>query len=63
LQAGTTFTRKVTDDKSRYVNLCVAIYECESTGGSEWIREDTIHLKNIELRTATLPPVDLGSIL
>jgi hypothetical protein len=53
----------VTDDKSRYVNLCVAIYECESTGGSEWIREDIIHLKNIELRSATLPPVDLVSTL
>ena len=39
---------------SRYVNLAVAIYECESTGGSEWLLEDTISLKNIELR-ADLP--------
>ncbi|XP_012281901.1 dmX-like protein 2 isoform X2 [Orussus abietinus] len=47
---GKSFTRPTkTDPDSRYVNLCVAIYECESTGGSEWILEDTIHLKNIHL--------------
>ncbi|XP_020293117.1 dmX-like protein 2 isoform X3 [Pseudomyrmex gracilis] len=47
---GKSFTRPTkSDPDSRYVNLCVAIYECESTGGSEWILEDTIHLKNIHL--------------
>ncbi|KAK0178125.1 hypothetical protein PV328_002103 [Microctonus aethiopoides] len=47
---GKSFTRPTKDNPdSRYVNLCVAIYECESTGGSEWILEDTIHLKNIHL--------------
>lgn len=47
---GKSFTRPTkADADSRYVNLCVAIYECESTGGSEWILEDTIHLKNIHL--------------
>ena len=47
---GKSFTRPGKDDfESRYVNLCVAIYECESTGGTEWILEDTIHLKNINL--------------
>lgn len=47
---GKSFTRPGKNDQdSRYVNLCVAIYECESTGGSEWILEDTIHLKNIHL--------------
>ena len=48
---GKSFTRptKSIDPESRYVNLCVAIYECESTGGSEWVLEDTIHLKNIHL--------------
>ncbi|KAG8230549.1 hypothetical protein J437_LFUL008372 [Ladona fulva] len=47
---GKSFTRPHKSDKeSRYVNLCVAIYECESTGGSEWVLEDTIHLKNIHL--------------
>ena len=66
-RSGQSFSRKNQAGSSRageeatcYVNLFVAIYECESTGGSEWIREDTIHLKNIELRTATLPPVDLS---
>ena len=47
------------DHASKYVNLCTAIYECESTGGSQWIREDVIHLKNIELQ-AEMPPMDLS---
>ena len=35
---GKSFTRPSKNDPdSRYVNLCVAIYECESTGGSEWV--------------------------
>ncbi|XP_050067707.1 dmX-like protein 2 isoform X2 [Anopheles maculipalpis] len=48
---GKSFTRptKSSDPESRFVNLSVAIYECESTGGSEWVLEDTIHLKNIHL--------------
>lgn len=47
---GKSFTRPTKNDPDqRYVNLCVAIYECESTGGSEWVLEDTIHLKNIHL--------------
>ena len=29
------------------------------TGGSEWIKEDVIHLKNIEMH-AELPPMDLS---
>ena len=41
------------------MNLCTAIYECESTGGSEWIKEDVIHLKNIEMQ-AEMPPMDLS---
>ncbi|KAL3867333.1 hypothetical protein ACJMK2_044544 [Sinanodonta woodiana] len=35
--------------ENKFFNLCVAIYECESTGGSEWVREDTIELKNIKM--------------
>ncbi|XP_018327674.1 dmX-like protein 2 isoform X2 [Agrilus planipennis] len=47
---GRSFTRPNRNDHdSRYINLCVAIYECESTGGTEWILEDVIHLKNIHL--------------
>ncbi|ESO86706.1 hypothetical protein LOTGIDRAFT_235301 [Lottia gigantea] len=42
----TTQTDNLTD---KFVNLCVAIYECESTGGSEWVLEDTIELKNIKI--------------
>ncbi|XP_037932594.1 dmX-like protein 1 [Teleopsis dalmanni] len=47
---GKSFTRPLGGDSdSRYINLCVAIYECESSGGSEWVLEDTIYLKNINL--------------
>ena len=53
-QSGTSFQKKSHD--SNYVNLSTAIYECESTGGSEWIKEDVIHLKNIELQ-AEMPPM------
>lgn len=54
---GKSFTRPHKGDPdSRYVNLCVAIYECESTGGSEWILEDTIHLKNVHLPKINLDP-------
>lgn len=54
---GKSFTRPHKGDPdSRYVNLCVAIYECESSGGSEWILEDTIHLKNIHLPRIQLDP-------
>ncbi|KAK6643958.1 hypothetical protein RUM43_000223 [Polyplax serrata] len=59
---GKSFTRpSKSDPDSRFVNLCVAIYECESTGGSEWILEDTIHLKNIHLpRIKVDPNLDLS---
>lgn len=54
---GKSFTRpNKGDPDSRYVNLCVAIYECESTGGSEWILEDTIHLKNVHLPRINIDP-------
>lgn len=53
---GKSFTRpNKSDQDSRYINLCVAIYECESTGGTEWILEDVIHLKNIHL-----PRIDIN---
>ena len=50
------------DSKQRYVNLSVDIYECESTGGSEWLREDTIALRNIELQPE-MPAVDLSGLV
>ncbi|XP_055901191.1 dmX-like protein 2 isoform X3 [Biomphalaria glabrata] len=34
---------------NKLVNLRVVILECESTGGSEWIQEDTIELNNIKI--------------
>ncbi|KAI8434147.1 hypothetical protein MSG28_012272 [Choristoneura fumiferana] len=44
---GTTSTNSNPD--ARFVNLCVCVYECESTGGAEWLLEDTIPLKNVSL--------------
>lgn len=47
---GKSFTRHNSQNPdSRYVNIGVSIFECESTGGSEWVLEDTINLRNISL--------------
>eukprot|EP00094_Tigriopus_californicus_P002839 TCALIF_02737-PA protein Name:"Similar to DMXL1 DmX-like protein 1 (Homo sapiens)" AED:0.22 eAED:0.22 QI:0/0.72/0.68/1/1/1/19/158/2211 len=56
---GHSFQRPSVDPTMRYVNLCVRIYECESTGGSEWIVEDTISLKNIEIQPE-IPAMDMS---
>ncbi|XP_065333652.1 dmX-like protein 2 isoform X2 [Cloeon dipterum] len=48
------------DPHARFVNMCIAIYECESTGGSEWVLEDTIHLKNINVPYLSEPDLDSG---
>ena len=44
-----------TEDEKTFTNFVVRIYECESTGGSEWKLEDCIYLKNI-----VLPELDSG---
>ncbi|XP_026326146.1 dmX-like protein 2 isoform X9 [Hyposmocoma kahamanoa] len=44
---GANATTNPTD--ARFVNLCVCVYECESTGGAEWLLEDTIPLRNVSL--------------
>lgn len=31
------------------LNVQVAVYECESSGGTEWLQEDVIHMKNIRI--------------
>jgi hypothetical protein len=36
-------------ESDMFMNICVHIYECESTGGSSWNLEDSIHLQNIKL--------------
>ena len=50
-RSGESFTRKLPHghSNSSYVNLFVSIYECESSGGIEWVLEDKIVLKNIEI--------------
>ena len=54
-RAGHTFQRKSEAADTSYVNLAVAIYECESTGGGEWVLEDRIMLKNVEVPKVELP--------
>ncbi|XP_045501506.1 dmX-like protein 2 [Colias croceus] len=55
-KCGRSFTRPKTlsttnpnNPDARFVNLCVCVYECESTGGAEWLLEDTIPLRNVSL--------------
>lgn len=36
--------------------MYVSIYECESTGGSEWVLEQTLHLDDYTRPTSTLDP-------
>ena len=64
-RSGHSFHRKSQegqDPDTNYVNLYVAIYECESTGGSEWVLEDRILLKNVELPKVDLPNVELPKV-
>uniref|UniRef100_A0A3P8UW05 Dmx-like 2 n=1 Tax=Cynoglossus semilaevis TaxID=244447 RepID=A0A3P8UW05_CYNSE len=37
-------------------SMYVSIYECESTGGSEWVLEQTLHLDDYTRPTSTLDP-------
>lgn len=37
-------------------SMHVSIYECESTGGSEWVLEQTIHLDDFTRLSTTLDP-------
>ncbi|XP_077556185.1 rabconnectin-3 alpha isoform X7 [Haemaphysalis longicornis] len=65
-KCGHSFNRPGSSNPAdRCVNLGVAIYECESTGGSEWILEDTVLLKNVSLLRLdqTAPGADLGSLV
>ncbi|KAJ0175201.1 hypothetical protein K1T71_009342 [Dendrolimus kikuchii] len=54
-KCGRSFTRPKgnaaanSSQDARFVNLCVCVYECESTGGAEWLLEDTIPLRNVSL--------------
>jgi len=50
---------------TRFININLAIYECESTGGSEWNLEDIIHLKNIVIPQTdnNKNGIDLGSLI
>uniref|UniRef100_A0A5S6QMQ8 WD_REPEATS_REGION domain-containing protein n=1 Tax=Trichuris muris TaxID=70415 RepID=A0A5S6QMQ8_TRIMR len=47
-------SRKSDDVNS--VNVNVTVHECESTGGIEWVEEDTIRLKNIPIQRVAYVP-------
>jgi len=46
---------KNSDKNDLFMNICVHIYECESSGGSNWNLEDSINLQNLKL-----PEIDSG---
>ncbi|CAG2169135.1 unnamed protein product [Oppiella nova] len=53
---GQSFSRpSAKNPNKRFINVTLAIIECESSGGSEWVLEDTIQIKNIPL-----PQTDLN---
>lgn len=37
-------------------SMHVSIFECESTGGSEWVLEQTLHLDDFTRPSSTLDP-------
>jgi len=40
------------------INVEIAIYECESTGGAEWVSEDRLPLHNIRIPRSSSPTND-----
>ncbi|KAI1301706.1 DmX-like protein 2 [Halotydeus destructor] len=62
---GQSFTKPTSGNPdTRFININVAIYECESTGGSEWVLEDTIKLKNVVLpQTESNMGIDIGPLI
>lgn len=51
-----SFKQPSTVPGSRDFSMHVSIYECESTGGSEWVLEQTIHLEDVARPTEALDP-------
>ncbi|XP_067885987.1 dmX-like protein 1 isoform X2 [Heterodontus francisci] len=49
-------TIPVNGHSSRHFTMHVGIFECESTGGSQWIHEQTIHLDDVSHTGAMLDP-------
>lgn len=56
-------------DENRFINIGIGIYECQSSGGSEWILEDTIKIERIPLldantvTVAKMSQVDLNPLV
>uniref|UniRef100_A0A4W3JQR7 Dmx like 1 n=1 Tax=Callorhinchus milii TaxID=7868 RepID=A0A4W3JQR7_CALMI len=49
-------TIPVNGHSSKHFTMHVGIFECESTGGSQWIHEQTIHLDDFSHSCTTLDP-------
>lgn len=56
---GNSFTRPSKGSNQKYVNICISIYECESTGGEEWSLEDSLHVKNIAVPTNSISHIGI----
>ncbi|XP_060693606.1 dmX-like protein 1 isoform X6 [Hemiscyllium ocellatum] len=49
-------SKQINEHSSKHFTMHVCIFECESTGGSQWILEQTIHLDDLSLSGAILNP-------
>lgn len=46
------------DRDEPHSNISVAIFECESTGGSEWVQEDKISVREVQFAHCSSPVPD-----
>jgi DmX-like protein len=61
-KASVDHIRQEREDSPMY-NMTVAIFECESTGGSEWVQEDRIAVKSVHFAQTASPLPDAGESL
>uniref|UniRef100_A0A914UQD9 Uncharacterized protein n=1 Tax=Plectus sambesii TaxID=2011161 RepID=A0A914UQD9_9BILA len=51
--AGTVHHHRPGQETMEKLSVEIAVYECESTGGVEWTREDSLHLRDIVIPRGT----------
>ena len=56
-KASVDHIRQDREDSPQY-NMTVAIFECESTGGSEWVQEDKIAVRGVHFAQTASPLPD-----
>ncbi|KAH7643602.1 dmx-like protein [Dermatophagoides farinae] len=54
---------KANKKESRFINVGISIYECQSSGGSEWVLEDTIRVDRIPLIGQSSAVENLGPLV